>query len=205
MALAGAPAAAELGIRLIAAAKGRHDGRGMGTRSHGLRLGARGGPLGGAERNLAADARSDGRSGLPELHGVFPQIRGARLGKSFTEPGNRDDGRADRGAHLRRDDPRSTSFVLTAIGLAIVIVGVLIVSNAWKTPNYNVIARLGPRRHSGGLGAGRKRYFRSTRSSSWSPGRRSPCSSWRSSTSRSDPQIPSPACPGAPHHRRVVT
>ena len=31
------------------------------------------------------------------------------------------------------DDPGSTSFVLTAIGLGIVIVGVLIVSNVWKT------------------------------------------------------------------------
>jgi hypothetical protein len=32
------------------------------------------------------------------------------------------------------DDRGSTSFVLTAIGLGIVIVGVLIVSNVWKTP-----------------------------------------------------------------------
>jgi hypothetical protein len=40
---------------------------------------------------------------------------------------------------LRRDDPGSTSFVLSAIGLAIVIVGVLVISNAWKTPTYNVI------------------------------------------------------------------
>src|SRR4051794_14197115 len=37
---------------------------------------------------------------------------------------------------LRRDDPGSTSFVLTAVGLAVVIVGVLIVSNVWKTPTY---------------------------------------------------------------------
>jgi hypothetical protein len=37
------------------------------------------------------------------------------------------------------DDPSSTSFRLTAIGLGIVIVGVLIVSNVWKTPTYNVI------------------------------------------------------------------
>src|SRR5690349_18284614 len=35
---------------------------------------------------------------------------------------------------LLRDDLGSASFVLSAIGLAIVIVGVLIVSNAWKTP-----------------------------------------------------------------------
>jgi len=41
------------------------------------------------------------------------------------------------------DDPGSTSFVLTAIGLGIVIVGVLIVSNVWKTPTYNVPVSLG--------------------------------------------------------------
>jgi hypothetical protein len=34
------------------------------------------------------------------------------------------------------DDPGSTSFVLTAIGLGIVFVGVIIVSNVWKTPHY---------------------------------------------------------------------
>jgi MFS family permease len=42
------------------------------------------------------------------------------------------------------DDPGSTSFVLTAIGLGIVIVGVLIVSNVWKTPTYNVILSWDP-------------------------------------------------------------
>jgi MFS family permease len=34
------------------------------------------------------------------------------------------------------DDPGSTSFVLTAIGLVIVFLGVIVVSNAWKTPTY---------------------------------------------------------------------
>jgi hypothetical protein len=42
------------------------------------------------------------------------------------------------------DDPGSTSFVLTAIGLGIVIAGVLTVSNVWKTPDWE---------------AGRRRYF----------------------------------------------
>jgi MFS family permease len=41
------------------------------------------------------------------------------------------------------DDRRSTSFVLTAIGLGIVIVGVLIVSNVW--------GRLGRQAHRGGV------------------------------------------------------
>jgi hypothetical protein len=45
---------------------------------------------------------------------------------------------------LLADDPGSTSFVLTAIALVIVIVGVLVVSNAWKTPTYNKILALDP-------------------------------------------------------------
>jgi hypothetical protein len=32
------------------------------------------------------------------------------------------------------DDPGSTSFILTAIGLGIVLVGIWLVSNVWKTP-----------------------------------------------------------------------
>jgi hypothetical protein len=40
---------------------------------------------------------------------------------------------------LLRDDPSSTSFVLTAIALAVNIVGVLVISNVWKTPTYNKI------------------------------------------------------------------
>ena len=37
------------------------------------------------------------------------------------------------------DDPGSTSFILTAIGLGIVLVGIWLVSNVWKTPTYNLI------------------------------------------------------------------
>jgi hypothetical protein len=57
------------------------------------------------------------------------------------------------------DDPGSTSFVLTAIGLGIVIVGVLIVSNVWKTPTYNVILGWDPEALPADWGAGRRRYF----------------------------------------------
>jgi hypothetical protein len=57
------------------------------------------------------------------------------------------------------DDPGSDSFVLTAIGLAIVIVGVLIVSNAWKTPTYNVILAWNPDDLPADWEAGRQRYF----------------------------------------------
>ena len=57
------------------------------------------------------------------------------------------------------DDPGSTSFVHTAIGLGIVIVGVLIVSNAWKTPTYKVILAWDPGAMPADWEAGRQRYF----------------------------------------------
>ena len=57
------------------------------------------------------------------------------------------------------DDRGSTSFVLTAIGLGIVIVGVLIVSNVWKTPTYNVILGWDPEALPANWEAGRRRYF----------------------------------------------
>ncbi len=57
------------------------------------------------------------------------------------------------------DDPGSTSFVLTAIGLGIVLVGVLIVSNVWKTPTYNVILAWDPETMPADWESGRRRYF----------------------------------------------
>ena len=57
------------------------------------------------------------------------------------------------------DDPGSTSFVLTAIGLGIVIVGVLIVSNVWKEPLYKVILAWDPEAMPADWEAGRRRYF----------------------------------------------
>jgi MFS family permease len=57
------------------------------------------------------------------------------------------------------DDPGSTSFVLTAIGLGVVIVGILIVSNAWKTPHYNVILAWDPEALPADWEAGRRTYF----------------------------------------------
>ena len=60
---------------------------------------------------------------------------------------------------LLADDPGSTSFILTAIALAIVIVGVLVVSNAWKTPTYNVILGWDPEAVPADWEAGRQRYF----------------------------------------------
>ena len=60
---------------------------------------------------------------------------------------------------LLSEDPGSTSFVLTAIGLGIVIVGVLVVSNVWKTPTYNLILAWDPEALPADWEAGRQRYF----------------------------------------------
>jgi hypothetical protein len=57
------------------------------------------------------------------------------------------------------DDLGSTSFVLTAIGLGVVIVGVYIVSNAWKEPLYKVILGWDPEAMPVDWEAGRRRYF----------------------------------------------
>jgi hypothetical protein len=60
---------------------------------------------------------------------------------------------------LLADDPGSTSFVLTATALVLVIGGVLVVSNAWKTPTYNVILGWDPAALPADWEAGRRRYF----------------------------------------------
>jgi len=57
------------------------------------------------------------------------------------------------------DDAGSASFVLTAIGLGIVFVGVIIVSNVWKTPTYNLILAWDPEALPADWEAGRRRYF----------------------------------------------
>jgi hypothetical protein len=56
-------------------------------------------------------------------------------------------------------DWSSAPFVLTAIGLAIVIVGVYVVSNVWKEPLYDVILASDPESMPAGWEAGRGRYF----------------------------------------------
>jgi hypothetical protein len=57
------------------------------------------------------------------------------------------------------DDPGSTSFILTAIGLVIVLVGIWLVSNVWKTPTYNLILAWDPEAMPADWEAGRQRYF----------------------------------------------
>ncbi len=58
-----------------------------------------------------------------------------------------------------RDYPSSISFVLTAIGLAIVIVGVYVVSNVWKEPLYDVMLIWDPEAMPADWETGRRRYF----------------------------------------------
>jgi hypothetical protein len=57
------------------------------------------------------------------------------------------------------DDPGSTSFVLTAIGLGVWVVGILIVSNVWKTPTYKMILAWDPEAVPADWEATRQRYF----------------------------------------------
>ena len=57
------------------------------------------------------------------------------------------------------DDRGSASFVLTAIGLGIVLVGVIIVSNTVKTPHYKVILAWDPEAMPPDWEAGRDKYF----------------------------------------------
>src|SRR6476646_288115 len=58
------------------------------------------------------------------------------------------------------DDPGSTSFVLTAIGFGLVILGVYVVSNVWKEPHYDVILGWDPEAMPEDWEAGRRRYFK---------------------------------------------
>lgn len=57
------------------------------------------------------------------------------------------------------DDRGSTSFVLTAVGLGIVIVGVYVVANVWKEPHYDVILAWDPEAMPADWASGRRRYF----------------------------------------------
>lgn len=57
------------------------------------------------------------------------------------------------------DDRGSTSFVLTAIGLGLVIVGVYIVSNAFKEPHYKVMLAWEPEAMPADWETGRQRYL----------------------------------------------
>ena len=72
------------------------------------------------------------------------------------------------------DDPSSAPFVLTAIGLALVIVGVYVVSNVWKEPHYDVMLAWDPETMPATWEWDGGATTHSTGSSSWRRGRRSP-------------------------------
>lgn len=57
------------------------------------------------------------------------------------------------------DDRSSASFILTTVGLTLVIVGVYVVSNVWKEPHYDVMLAWDPENMSAGWEAGRRRYL----------------------------------------------
>jgi hypothetical protein len=57
------------------------------------------------------------------------------------------------------EDRGSAPFVLTAIGLAVVVVAVYVVSNVWKEPHYDVMLAWDPEGLPAGWEAGRQRYF----------------------------------------------
>ena len=57
------------------------------------------------------------------------------------------------------DDAGSAAFVLTAIGVGVVIVGVYVVSNVWKEPLYKVILGWNPEALPADWEAVRRRYF----------------------------------------------
>lgn len=60
---------------------------------------------------------------------------------------------------LMWDDPGSPSFVLTAIGLGFVVVGVYVVSNAVKEPHYEVMLAWDPEAMPPAWKGGRRRYL----------------------------------------------
>ena len=57
------------------------------------------------------------------------------------------------------DDRSSAGFVLTAIGLVLVVLGVYVVSNVWKEPHYDVMLAWDPADMPAGWQAGRRRYL----------------------------------------------
>jgi hypothetical protein len=62
-------------------------------------------------------------------------------------------------ALLTIDDSGSAAFLLTAVGLALIIAGPLLVSNRLAEPNYDVILAWQPDRLPAGWEAIRRRYY----------------------------------------------
>jgi len=92
--------------------------------------------------------------------GTFLEYAGHGLGKAFNYAWSAGTTLASIAALVFLwDDLGSASFVLTAIGLLIVILGILVVSNVWKTPTYNMILAWDPEALPADWAATRQRYF----------------------------------------------
>lgn len=57
------------------------------------------------------------------------------------------------------DDRGGAAFILTAIGLGLVLVGVYVVANVWKEPHYDAMLAWDPEAMPANWQAGRRRYF----------------------------------------------
>lgn len=57
------------------------------------------------------------------------------------------------------DDRGGAAFILTAIGLVLVIAGVYVVANVWKEPHYDLMLAWDPDDMPAGWEADRRRYF----------------------------------------------
>ncbi len=75
------------------------------------------------------------------------------------------------------DDRSGASFILTAIGLGLVAVGVYVVANVWKEPHYDTMLTWDPEAMPADWEAGRRRYFGINWINAVSTWRRSPFSS----------------------------
>ena len=127
----------------------------MGTRSVCFLLGARGWPLGDAVHDHAPDAPAmDGRD-FRNFMEAFLRYAGQSWGKVYNYAWSLGMGIGPIVALvLLWDDPGSTSFVLTAIGLGIVLVGMLARLQRVEDPDLQRDLGLGSRGDASGLGGG---------------------------------------------------
>ena len=114
-------------------------------------------PAGDAHTGHAPDARGHERSGLRAFLASVPSSGEESLVQLRLR--DRDGRRTDRRAREPAGRRGCVPFVLTAIGLAIVIVGVYVVSNVWKEPLYDVMLAWDPEAMPTEWRAGRRRYF----------------------------------------------
>ena len=132
----------------------------MGTRSYRFPLGARVGPLGMLSAIMRPMLAAMNGRDFRNFMEAFLRYAGHSWGKVFNLAWSIGMTIGPAVALvLLWDDPGSASFVLTAIGLGIVIAGVLVVSNVWKTPTYNMILAWDPQALPADWEAGRQRYF----------------------------------------------